>query len=128
MINLENIVNGFKANPDKINDNFRLFLSTMPSDKFPVSVIKSSVKVIIEPPKGVKAIARKAFAAMTPTFFENHKLGADWQKCVYGICLFHAAVQERSKFGPLGWNIQVFIYFILFNNFQVYLSIFKIKL
>uniref|UniRef100_A0A5F8HIF6 Dynein axonemal heavy chain 6 n=1 Tax=Monodelphis domestica TaxID=13616 RepID=A0A5F8HIF6_MONDO len=102
MLPMEELIKSFT---EPIQDSFRLFLSSMPSTTFPVTVLQNSVKVTNEPPKGLRANIRRAFTEMMPSFFEENILGREWRKIIFGICFFHAIIQERKKFGPLGWNI-----------------------
>ncbi|KAK3599709.1 hypothetical protein CHS0354_037182 [Potamilus streckersoni] len=106
MLAMENLVKSLAEKPDEIHDDYRLFLSSMPAKHFPVSVLQNSVKVTNEPPKGLRANIRRAFTDLTSNFFEEHVLGLEWKRMIFGICLFHAIIQERKKFGPLGWNIK----------------------
>ncbi|XP_038570255.1 dynein heavy chain 6, axonemal isoform X1 [Micropterus salmoides] len=106
MLAMEELIKTFTEPDTSIHESFRLFLSSMPTKVFPVTVLQNSVKVTNEPPKGLRANMRRAFTEISSSFFENHVLGRQWRKIVFGICFFHAIIQERKKFGPLGWNIR----------------------
>ncbi|XP_066905836.1 dynein axonemal heavy chain 6 isoform X2 [Halyomorpha halys] len=105
MLSMEKIILEIQDNPLEVNNDFRLFLSSMPSKSFPVSVLQNSVKVTNEPPKGIRANLKRAFTEIHEDFFNDHPLGPKWRKMIFGICFFHAVILERKKFGPLGWNI-----------------------
>nr|XP_050848639.1 dynein axonemal heavy chain 6 [Vespula vulgaris] len=106
LINLEKIVTDISETPDdELHTEFRLFLSSMPSTDFPVSILQNAVKVTNEPPKGLKANLKRALLDLEEDFFEDNVLNESWRKMIFGICFFHGIIQERKKFGPLGWNI-----------------------
>lgn len=72
MLSMENLVKDLAEKPDEIHDEYRLFLTSMPTKVFPVSVLQNSVKVTNEPPKGLRANMRRALVEITPNFFEEH--------------------------------------------------------
>ncbi|KAJ3137918.1 Dynein heavy chain 6, axonemal [Physocladia obscura] len=106
MTRLENIIKDFATPETPINQNFRLFLSSMPSKVFPSSVLQDGVKVTNEPPKGLRANIARSFADISRDLFDDAPpQGVKFKKLLFGVCFFNAIIQERKKFGALGWNI-----------------------
>jgi dynein heavy chain, axonemal len=83
----------------EINEDFRLFLTVMPCDYFPIAILQNSLKVTSEPPRGIKANLKKMMNGVTWGESDEQKT------FTFNICMFHAIVLERRKFGSLGWNI-----------------------
>ncbi|XP_053596859.1 dynein axonemal heavy chain 6 [Microplitis demolitor] len=103
MPTLERLVTEITEGSVKVHGDFRLFLSSMPSAAFPISILENAVKITNEPPKGLKANIKRMLFDMNQEFFEQND--DKWRVMIFGICFFHSIIQERKKYGPLGWNI-----------------------
>ena len=103
MVRMEQIVEGLQTDGD-VHDDFRLWLTSMPAGHFPVPVLQSGIKVTMEPPKGIRANILRSYADQPPEFLDSCTKPAPWKKLVFACNFFHAVIQERRKFGPIGWN------------------------
>ncbi len=111
-----------------VHKDFRLFLTSSPVDYFPVSVLQNGVKMTNEPPKGFRANLMGNFKNViketdwNDDVVEAKGMGNAWKKILIGLAFFHAQVQERRKFGPLGWNIR---YAFDESDFETSVSVIK---
>ena len=92
----------------QVDRKFRLWLTTYSIPNFPSSVLQNSLKIRYEDPQGIKYQIRRNYQAtikldkQLQSFQTKH--GAKWQRVFFGLSYFHALINERKKFGHLGWN------------------------
>merc|ERR1719401_1531048 len=99
-----------ELHPERVSEHFRLWLTSMPSADFPVSVLQNGLKMTNEPPKGIKSNLLRAFLSVDAEWFDeacgkSQPCQQAFRKMFFGLCFFHALIQERCTYGALGWNI-----------------------
>eukprot|EP01022_Parablepharisma_sp_SALTPOND_P028312 TRINITY_DN70784_c2_g1_i1.p1 TRINITY_DN70784_c2_g1~~TRINITY_DN70784_c2_g1_i1.p1 ORF type:complete len:4393 (-),score=612.94 TRINITY_DN70784_c2_g1_i1:3426-16604(-) len=91
--------------PDEPKLPFRLWLTSMPTQKFPVTLLQNAVKITNEQPKGIARKMLDTYSKLNSSkFSDSNPKPQTWRKLLYSLSIFHAIVQERSKYGSLGWN------------------------
>jgi len=82
---------------------FRLFLSSEASSAIPIGLLNRCIKITNEPPAGLKANIKRAFASMNKETFEE--CDSKMKSILFGLCHFHAVMIERKMYGPMGYNM-----------------------
>ena len=55
----------------QVHRDFRLWLTSMPSNQFPVSILQNGSKMTIEPPRGIKANLLRAYISQNDDFLNS---------------------------------------------------------
>lgn len=102
---LSNLEKKLDEIPEDPKVQFRLWLTSMPCSKFPVTLLQNSIKLTNEPPKGIQRSMLNAYSKLDPAkFADTNPKPQIMRKLMYTLTLFHCIVQERAALGSLGWN------------------------
>eukprot|EP00981_Chlorochromonas_danica_P009567 scaffold2734_cov243-Ochromonas_danica.AAC.5 len=85
------------------NKKFRLFLSSDAANSIPIGLLNRCIKITNEPPAGLKANIKRAFASLNKESFEDYD--SKMKSILFGLCHFHAIMLERKQYGPMGFNM-----------------------
>ena len=72
--------------------------------KFPIGLLQLSIKFTNEAPAGVMAGVKNSYNWLNQDVLDSVS-DPKWKTILFALCFFHTIVQERRKFGPLGFNI-----------------------
>ncbi|CAH8588474.1 Dynein heavy chain 10, axonemal [Schistosoma haematobium] len=107
----------------KPHPDFRLWLTTEPCDTFPIGILQRSLKVVTESPNNLKLNIRSTYSKISSSsslLLFNEYSHSIFPILIYTLTFFHAVIQERRKFGKIGWNI---IYDFNESDFRVSMQI-----
>lgn len=59
----------------------------------------------MEPPQGLRSNLLRTYKNLSDSELGDCTKPEAFKKLLFGFCLFHAIIQDRRKFGAIGWNI-----------------------
>ncbi|KAJ3563761.1 hypothetical protein NP233_g8731 [Leucocoprinus birnbaumii] len=82
--------------------NFRLFLTMEANPSIPVNILRQSRLIMNEPPPGIKANLLDSLRSISSSRLSQGP--AEKVRLYFLLAWFHAVVQERLRYVPLGWS------------------------
>lgn len=102
MKNVEKILNSMEK--ERVHKEFRLWLTTEVSPEFPLAILQRALKVVTEPPNSLQLNMMTSFSQVSDEQFDSC-LHPAFKPLIYVLSYFHAVIQERRKYGKIGWNV-----------------------
>ena len=70
-----------------------------------MGLLQMCTKVTNEPPAGLRAGMLRSYTISIDQDRLERVETVQWRQLIFNLCFLHSAVQERRKFGSLGWCI-----------------------
>lgn len=69
-----------------------------------MGILQKALKVVTEPPDGLRLNMRSTLSKLTEESLNECPHEA-FKPLVYVVSFFHAIIQDRRKYGKIGWNV-----------------------
>eukprot|EP00931_Biecheleriopsis_adriatica_P036383 TRINITY_DN2095_c0_g1_i5.p1 TRINITY_DN2095_c0_g1~~TRINITY_DN2095_c0_g1_i5.p1 ORF type:complete len:4649 (-),score=1173.32 TRINITY_DN2095_c0_g1_i5:61-14007(-) len=89
----------------EIEETYRLWITSEITNRFPIGLLQICIKVTLEPPAGLRAGLDRTYSTMVSQELLDKIDLPQWRTLVFCQSFLHSIVQERRKFGPIGWCI-----------------------
>lgn len=96
LVQLEKKLHSLQSHP-----GFRLFLTMEINPKVPVNLLRAGRIFVFEPPPGIRANLLRTFSTVPAA--RMMKAPSERARLYFLLAWFHAIVQERLRYVPLGW-------------------------
>ncbi|CAJ0574308.1 unnamed protein product, partial [Mesorhabditis spiculigera] len=81
------------------HENFRLWMTAEPDDRFPSTLLQDSLKITFEAPPGIKNNLLRSL-----TSAEDRQRNAVCSQAIFVVAWLHALLQERRTYIPQAWT------------------------
>jgi dynein heavy chain len=89
---------------ENCHESFRLWITCEPHPQVPIGLLHVALKVTNEAPVGIRAGLRASYQWITQDTLDA-VARPEWRTLLFALCFLHSVIQERRKFGPIGWNV-----------------------
>jgi dynein heavy chain len=84
-----------------LHKDFRLWLTSMPSAAFPVLILQNSIKLTVEPPKGLRANLARLYSRHNDLYLNSvRNRPNEWKRLLWAMSMFHGVLQVYPQGGP----------------------------
>lgn len=82
-----------------IHKEFRLWLTSLPTNVLPHNILLKGIKATYEPPRGLKNNLLRVYEAIDEEEFENCTKPKTFKALLFSLSFFHSTILERKKYG-----------------------------